>query len=114
MVVILGLVLALSPYKDAHPFVGAQKPAAEIEIALRGQRYEAVQLNARVPSGWIVTFCSPKICARFRASLTLPASGSQSLELKLIRNDEHAQLPPSIMVKASERAGATYSLQGEH
>jgi hypothetical protein len=57
MMVILGLVLALSPYKDAHPFVGA---------------------------------------------------------LKLIRNDEHAQLPPSIMVKASERAGATYSLQGEH
>jgi hypothetical protein len=110
---ILSLLVVLSPYKDPQPLARAEKPAAEIEIALRGRRNESVELDARVPDGWIVTFCSPRVCAPFRVRLTLPASGRQSLQLKLIRRDEHASMPRSITVTASDGARATYRLRGQ-
>ena len=54
-------------------------------IGLNGTAGSAVKLLAMdIPTHWVAAFCTAKLCAPFRVTLTLPQSGKTSLEFRVV------------------------------
>ena len=103
----LAVALSLGPY-HGPPLNGSVPGTAKFGLAVRGAPYASVRLRASgVPPGWIASFCTDRVCAPFRVTLTLPQSGTQLIEFQLIQNEGGARAPRTITVSSSDGTRAT-------
>lgn len=98
MPVFAALLLALGPFAGSAAD-DAQRTKFMVDVV--GKPAQTVRLRAvGVPPGYVASFCTQRICAPFRISITLPASGRQSIELALIENVRGARRPTVVTVEA--------------
>jgi hypothetical protein len=60
-----------------------------------------------VPTGYLASFCTRRVCAPFRVTFVLPRSGRESIELQLIENDPGARRPMLVRVAADGARSAS-------
>jgi hypothetical protein len=94
---LIGLIIALAPFGGpVHP------GSAAFSVAISGQAGQIVRLRTvGIPSGFIASFCTPRVCAPFRVAFALPQSGRESIELQVIENVPGARPPKSVTVTAA-------------
>ena len=84
------VVLSLTPWTG--PSLPTASPnAAKYRLIVRGTPRDNVRLQATgLPSGWIASFCTTKLCSPYRYTLHLDAKGRGVLEFQAIRLDDSA------------------------
>jgi hypothetical protein len=99
-VTLAALIIMIGPFTGALP-EGSISVTARFSVTVSGRPGQAVHLRALgVPSGFIASFCTPKVCAPFQVSFALPSSGRESIELQLIENAPGARRPAVVRVAA--------------
>jgi hypothetical protein len=95
---LIGLILTLAPIGAA----GLPHPGnTAFRVTVSGTPGQVARLRAvGVPSGYIASFCTPRVCAPFQVALALPNSGRESIELQLIENVRGAAAPRRVTVAA--------------
>jgi hypothetical protein len=104
---LISLILTLAPF--AGPALRGSIPdTAKFSVGIRGHAGQTVRLRAvGVPQGYIASFCTNRVCAAFRVSLALPASGRESIELQLIENVPGSPKPTTVTVAAEGARAAS-------
>lgn len=103
----IALVLALGPFAGAEP-AGTRPDAPKFSVTVSGKSGQTVRLRAvGVPSGYIASFCTNRVCAPFRVVFALPRSGRESIELQLIENVPGARKPRMVTVAADGARAAS-------
>jgi hypothetical protein len=101
MPILAALVLALTPYAGPAANIGGDVVSTKFSVVVRGKAAQTVRLRAvGVPAGYLASFCTKRVCAPFRVSFALPASGRESIELALIENVPGVRKPVSVTVAA--------------
>jgi hypothetical protein len=67
-----------------------------------------------LPQNWTGSWCTPRVCAPFRTTLDIPASGHASVEFQIIAPDDTAahQHPPAHLRASDGASVATAVVRG--
>ncbi len=107
--------IALGGY-HGPALAGAVPGTQAFGVTVRGAAGARVRIRAiDVPAGSLASFCTRTVCAPFAVRLVLPASGTVTIELQIIKNDRDAR-PPTIVTVATDdgaRASIPYA-SGTH
>jgi hypothetical protein len=107
MIAVVALTLALTPFSGPVALTSAPS-SAKFSVAIRGSAGQHIRLRTiGVPPGYIASFCTDRVCAPFRVTLALPASGRASIELQLIENTPGARKPRTVTVAADGARSAS-------
>ena len=100
------IVLALTPWTG--PSLPTVSPnSAKYRLTVRGTPQGDVRLQATgLPSGWIASFCTTKLCSPYRYTLHLDAKGRGELEFQAIRLDDSAPKRVHLTVLANNGTSA--------
>lgn len=100
--------LSLAPWTGAE-LPGSVPNTAKYRLVVVGPSLQAIALRATdVPKGWIASFCTDRICAPFKVTTTLPASGVKVIEFQVVPPDAKALAHvPSVRVVASDGKSTT-------
>jgi peroxiredoxin/tetratricopeptide (TPR) repeat protein len=85
------------------PWTGVDLPGStpntiKYRLVVAGSAGKNVDLHAAgVPKGWVASFCTDRLCAPFKVSVALPASGVKVIEFQLVPPDAKAT-PPKVRV----------------
>jgi hypothetical protein len=102
MIAPLGLMLALGLWTGPDLPTGAPD-TIKYKLTVNGEAGHDVKLRAgALPKDWIATFCTQRICAPFKTTLTLPASGTAVLEFQLVPPGDKAKRPVPAQVFADD------------
>ncbi|HEV2738200.1 MAG TPA: hypothetical protein VGU66_06425 [Candidatus Elarobacter sp.] len=94
------VTLALAPY-HGRDLPGSIRGTAKFALRVAGPPGARIGVRASaLPPGWLVSFCTPRVCAPLRVNVDLPRSGSQTIELQAINTIPGAKPPQSIAVVA--------------
>jgi len=75
---------------------------AAFHVGVSGRAGQEVRLRADgIPPGYIASFCTPRVCAPFRVTLALPASGRATIELHVIQTIPRSAPPRIVTVTAA-------------
>jgi peroxiredoxin len=72
------------------PWTGAELPGSvpntiKYRLVVAGAAGKSVALHAAdVPKGWVASFCTDRVCAPFKVSVAIPASGVKIIEFQLV------------------------------
>ena len=99
------------------PWHGASLPTAptgayqtSYALTVRGAPSERVNLRANgAAKGWIAAFCTTRLCAPFRTTITLDNGGKARLEFSLIRTDPKAAKHTRANILENNQMAATAS-----
>jgi len=88
------LLLALTPWRGAQ-LPSAAPIAAHYRLTIRGAPHARARLEGRTSArGWIVSFCTRKLCTPFGCEAMLSSRGTETLEVQGVRID--ARSPRSV------------------
>jgi hypothetical protein len=94
---LVGLLIAVAPFGGP-----AHSGSTAFSVAISGKPGEMVHLRAvGLPSGYIASFCTRRVCAPFRVAFALPSSGRESIELQVIENVRGSLPPKRVTVSAA-------------
>jgi peroxiredoxin len=88
--VALGLTDHSGASVSLAPWTGADLPGSipntiKYRLAVAGVAGKTVALTTSgVPKGWVASFCSDKVCAPFKTSVSIPESGVKIVEFQLV------------------------------
>lgn len=102
--IFLGLALSLSlgPYAGP-PSSGNIPGTAKFGVTVSGRPGSSVRLRTvGIPRDFVASFCTNRVCAPFRVSFVLPASGRQTIELQLVAKTAAARPPTDVVVELDE------------
>jgi hypothetical protein len=104
------LHLSLGRWTSAQALNGSVPNVRKYLLRVTGKPGEFVQLAASgLPKGWIVSFCTPSICAPFHESVQLSKSGEFDTELQIIPADSDLRVRTHFTV-AARAAGSRVEL----
>ena len=85
--------------------VAATAPAtAEYRLAVRGTPGEAIRLHtARLPSGWMVSFCTGTLCQPYAFVDRLPRSGVKLVDVRVFPLRHQATRAPAFAIDAGDK-----------
>ena len=111
MFVLAALVLAIGPWTGPDVATAGAAPLRK-QVALEGAPGHVVRLStAGVPRRWVASWCTARVCAVGRTTVTLDRRGRADVELTIVP-DDGAQAPwPTLRVRAvdgPERASRTF------
>lgn len=97
----LAVGISLAPYHG--PLLPGSEPGtAKFGVHLQGTPSSRVRLRvADLPAGWLASFCTNRVCAPLRVTLTLPRDGKQLIELQVIQNEGRTAAPRVVTVLAT-------------
>ncbi|HXP94617.1 MAG TPA: hypothetical protein VN905_14180 [Candidatus Binatia bacterium] len=102
MIVPLALLIALGPWSGPDLPTGAPD-TIKYKLTVNGDAGSDVKLRSGpVPKDWIASFCTQRVCAPFKTSITLPASGTYVIEFQLIPPDQRAKRAVTATVFADD------------
>jgi peroxiredoxin len=87
------------PSVSLVPWTGADLPGSipntiKYRLVVAGHPGDNVSLKASdVPSKWVASFCSDRVCAPFRVSVTIPDGGVKVVEFQLVPPGAKAAAP---------------------
>lgn len=90
------------------PWTGVDLPTSstgtfKYRLALTGKSGRDVALHTGpLPKHWIASFCTDRICAPFKTTITLPDWGVSVIEFQLIPPDERTKRPVAVRVLADD------------
>lgn len=91
------------------PWTGAELPGSvpntiKYRLVVAGTAGTSVALTtAGVRKGWVASFCTDRVCAPFKVSVNIPASGVKIIEFQLVPPDKGAQ-PGKVRVIGNDGA----------
>lgn len=94
------------------PWTGAELPGSvpntiKYRLVVTGSAGKNVALRALdVPKGWVASFCSDRVCAPFRVSVSIPGSGVKIVEFQLVPPSAGARVP-KVRVTANDGGRAS-------
>lgn len=98
--------LLLAPWKG-RDLPTASAAAVKYELTIKNTPGTSVELHAnRVADGWIAAFCDTRVCSPERVRVTVPATGSVTLQFELIREDAHAAKTTGAVITTDDGASA--------
>ena len=87
MIAPLALLIALGPWSGPDLPTGAPD-TIKYRLTVSGDAGREVKLRSGpLPVHWIASFCTERVCAPFKTTITLPASGTYVIEFQLIPPD---------------------------
>jgi len=99
LIAVAALLLSMSawPSRDnaAFPDVVHKK------LVVRGAPNEPAPLRGTIDTGWLVSFCTPHLCAPRAVDLTLPKNGSLTIDVQAIRMNDRAPASATLLVETS-------------
>jgi len=81
------------------PWTGSDLPGSipntiKYRLAVAGAAGKTVALTTSgVPKGWVASFCSDKVCAPFKTTVSIPESGVKIVEFQLVPPEGRAPAP---------------------
>lgn len=85
--------LSLAPWTGPD-LPGSIPDTAKYRLVVAGSAGRSVALRAsEVPHGWIASFCSDRVCAPFKTTVAIPASGVKVIEFQLVPPSARAPVP---------------------
>jgi hypothetical protein len=104
MIASLALLLALSPWSG--PALPTSAPdTIKYKLTVTGDPGREVKLHSGpVPKDWIASFCTQRVCAPFKTTITLPSSGSYVIEFQLVPPDGNTKRKIHATVTADDGA----------
>lgn len=112
-IVALGLQAKSGISVSLAPWTGADLPGSipntlKYRLVVAGGGRANVTLRAsNVPKAWVASFCSDKVCAPGRVSLSLPDSGVKVVEFQLVPPGAHTAAPKVRVTGTDGRSQAT-------
>jgi thiol-disulfide isomerase/thioredoxin len=104
--VALGVVPGAPPALSMVPWTGPDLPGSlastiKYRLVVTGKPGTAIDLVTHgLPSRWIGSFCTDRVCAPFRVSLVVPAAGVKIVEFQVVPQSVVARTP-TIRIEAS-------------
>jgi peroxiredoxin len=95
-IVALSLTSPAKTSLSLAPWTGAELPGSvpntiKYRLVVAGTAGKNVALSAAdVPKGWVASFCTDRICAPFKVSVDIPASGVKIIEFQLVPPEKNA------------------------
>jgi len=86
----LAIAPGAAPAISLAPWTGPDLPGSiastqKFRLIVSGKPGSAVALVASgLPAHWIASFCTDRVCAPFRTSVTLPSAGAKIVELQIV------------------------------
>jgi peroxiredoxin/tetratricopeptide (TPR) repeat protein len=93
------------------PWTGPDLPGSvtstfKYRLIVSGRGGRALALHTEgLPKDWIASFCSDRVCAPFKTTLQLPASGVKVVEFQVIPPDEKIRALKPVRIVARDEAG---------
>lgn len=101
-----GTTLSLAPWTGPD-LPGSITSTLKYRLIVAGKPGKTIALSARgLPTHWIASFCTDRVCAPFRTSVVLPESGVKVIEFQVIPTSR-ARTPSTVHVEGD---GAEVSL----
>ncbi|GAC1551567.1 MAG: hypothetical protein NVS3B16_26280 [Vulcanimicrobiaceae bacterium] len=98
-----GALVSLAPWTGPD-LPGSIPNTTKYRLVVAGIAGRSVALrSADVPKGWVASFCTDRVCAPFKTTVSLPASGVKVIEFQLVPPDAKAAVPK---VRVAGRDGA--------
>ncbi len=95
------LQLVVSKWDSTFAAGGSIPSARKYLLRILGRPGEYVTLSAGgLARAWVVSFCTPTVCAPFHLSLQLPQSGEFDIELQVIPPDSARRLKAQVTLGA--------------
>jgi len=99
VIAIAALVLTLNPWpQHDNP---AFPQAVHHKLLVHGAPNTAAPLRGSIDDGWMVAFCTAKLCAPGRVDLTIPQSGVATVDVEAIRLGTDGNLNAMLSVDAN-------------
>jgi hypothetical protein len=100
----LALLIALGPWSGPDLPTGAPD-TIKYKLTVNGDAGRDVRLRAGpVPKHWIASFCTQRVCAPFKTTITLPPSGRYVIEFQLVPPDGNVRRAVPVVVSADDGA----------
>jgi len=98
-----GALVSLAPWTGPD-LPGSIPNTVKFRLVVAGVPGRSVALRtADVPHGWVASFCTDRVCAPFKTTVALPASGVKVIEFQLVAPDGKGGAPK---VRVTGRDGA--------
>ena len=96
MIAIAALVLTLNPWPQHDNAAFPQ--AVHHKLLVRGAPKATTQLRGLIDDGWMVAFCTAKLCAPGRVGLTIPPTGVATVDVEAIRLGDDGKRNATLVV----------------
>jgi hypothetical protein len=98
----LALLLALGPW-SGQDFPTGAPDTIKYKLTVSGDAGRDVKLRSGpLPKNWIASFCTPRVCAPFKTTITLPAAGTYVIEFQLVPPDGNVKHKVGVTVLADD------------
>jgi len=110
LIALAALVLTLAPWPQHDKAAFPQ--AVHHKLLVHGAPNAAAALRGTIDDGWMVAFCTSKLCAPGHVDVTIPPSGEATIDVEAIRlGDDAPQAATLVVESAGARATAAVRLQ---
>ncbi len=88
-----GATVSLAPWTGPE-LPGSIPNTAKFRLVVAGTVGRSVALrSSNVPRGWVASFCTDRVCAPFKTTVSLPPSGVKIIEFQLVAPDSKSSVP---------------------